>query len=182
MLWKRRRPAPGLRPRARIPDARRSIEKLWCPATKKRVSTLIGGLCLGTRGRALGLELAAARCASAASQAAKPGQLVAGRGARIVPGTAAYVSRGGLKLEAALDAFGLDVQGRVALDIGASARAASPMSCSRRERPRSMPWMSEAASFTRVSGRIAGSSPLKQPTPEAERSVVPEPVSAIVAV
>ncbi len=31
-----------------------------------------------------------------------------------------YVSRGGLKLEAALNAFGLDVAGRVVLDIGAS--------------------------------------------------------------
>ncbi len=31
-----------------------------------------------------------------------------------------YVSRGGLKLEAALDTFGLDVRGRVAVDVGAS--------------------------------------------------------------
>ncbi len=31
-----------------------------------------------------------------------------------------YVSRGGLKLEAALDTFGLDVEGRVAVDVGAS--------------------------------------------------------------
>jgi len=31
-----------------------------------------------------------------------------------------YVSRGGLKLEAALDAFGIDPSGRTALDIGAS--------------------------------------------------------------
>lgn len=31
-----------------------------------------------------------------------------------------YVSRGGLKLEAALDAFAIDVSGRIALDIGAS--------------------------------------------------------------
>lgn len=31
-----------------------------------------------------------------------------------------YVSRGGLKLAAALDAFGVDVTGRVALDVGAS--------------------------------------------------------------
>ncbi|MGV7030761.1 TlyA family RNA methyltransferase [Methylobacterium symbioticum] len=31
-----------------------------------------------------------------------------------------YVSRGGLKLEAALDAFGLDPRGRTALDVGAS--------------------------------------------------------------
>ena len=34
--------------------------------------------------------------------------------------TLAYVSRGGLKLEAALDAFSVDVNGLTALDIGAS--------------------------------------------------------------
>lgn len=34
--------------------------------------------------------------------------------------TLRYVSRGGLKLEGALDAFGVSVNGRVALDIGAS--------------------------------------------------------------
>jgi len=31
-----------------------------------------------------------------------------------------YVSRGGIKLEAALDAFGIDPRGRIALDVGAS--------------------------------------------------------------
>jgi 23S rRNA (cytidine1920-2'-O)/16S rRNA (cytidine1409-2'-O)-methyltransferase len=31
-----------------------------------------------------------------------------------------YVSRGGLKLEAALDAFGIDPRGRICLDVGAS--------------------------------------------------------------
>ena len=31
-----------------------------------------------------------------------------------------YVGRGGLKLEAALDAFGIDARGKIALDIGAS--------------------------------------------------------------
>ena len=53
--------------------------------------------------------------------AAKPGQLVALDAVLSVsPGAGAYVSRGGLKLEAALDAFALDAEGRVALDIGAS--------------------------------------------------------------
>lgn len=37
-----------------------------------------------------------------------------------VTGALAYVSRGGLKLEAALDAFSIDVTGLCALDIGAS--------------------------------------------------------------
>jgi 23S rRNA (cytidine1920-2'-O)/16S rRNA (cytidine1409-2'-O)-methyltransferase len=51
----------------------------------------------------------------------KPGALVAPNATLAVsPGACAYVSRGGLKLEAALAAFGFDPKGRVALDIGAS--------------------------------------------------------------
>lgn len=51
----------------------------------------------------------------------KPGQNVA-RTAKIAVDdpASAYVSRGALKLIAALDHFNLDVQGRTALDIGAS--------------------------------------------------------------
>ena len=50
-----------------------------------------------------------------------PGPLIAGDAALSVePGAALYVSRGGLKLAAALDGFGLDPAGRIALDIGAS--------------------------------------------------------------
>jgi 23S rRNA (cytidine1920-2'-O)/16S rRNA (cytidine1409-2'-O)-methyltransferase len=53
--------------------------------------------------------------------AVKPGALVAdASGVAVSPGAAPYVSRGGLKLEAALDAFGFEPKGRVALDIGAS--------------------------------------------------------------
>lgn len=55
--------------------------------------------------------------------AAKPGMPVSS-GARITlrpaaPG-ARYASRGGLKLESALDRFGVDPRGRVAIDLGAS--------------------------------------------------------------
>ena len=39
----------------------------------------------------------------------------------VISGASSFVSRGGLKLAAALDAFGLDPKGRIALDIGASA-------------------------------------------------------------
>jgi 23S rRNA (cytidine1920-2'-O)/16S rRNA (cytidine1409-2'-O)-methyltransferase len=38
----------------------------------------------------------------------------------VISGASSFVSRGGLKLAAALDAFGLDPKGRIALDIGAS--------------------------------------------------------------
>jgi 23S rRNA (cytidine1920-2'-O)/16S rRNA (cytidine1409-2'-O)-methyltransferase len=52
--------------------------------------------------------------------AAKAGQLTReDADIRILQGLK-YASRGGLKLEAALDAFGVDVSGKVGLDIGAS--------------------------------------------------------------
>ena len=45
---------------------------------------------------------------------------------RVAEDWSGYVSRGGLKLAAALDAFGFDPQGRVALDIGASTGGFTP--------------------------------------------------------
>ncbi len=50
----------------------------------------------------------------------KPGALVAASHHVSVEGSHAYVSRGALKLEAALDAFGFDVTGRIGLDVGSS--------------------------------------------------------------
>jgi 23S rRNA (cytidine1920-2'-O)/16S rRNA (cytidine1409-2'-O)-methyltransferase len=44
----------------------------------------------------------------------------AARNAPAEPGASPYVSRGGLKLEHALEAFGVDVEGRRTLDAGAS--------------------------------------------------------------
>jgi len=58
----------------------------------------------------------------AGQKAAKPGALVNGDAAlRILEGGALkYASRAGLKLEAALDHFSIDVQGKTCLDIGSS--------------------------------------------------------------
>jgi 23S rRNA (cytidine1920-2'-O)/16S rRNA (cytidine1409-2'-O)-methyltransferase len=53
-------------------------------------------------------------------RASKPGQLVAGDVEVAVDGPPPYVSRGGIKLANALDALGIDVAGRHALDVGAS--------------------------------------------------------------
>lgn len=50
----------------------------------------------------------------------KPGARVPVDAVVEVKGGEKYVSRGGLKLEHGLDAFGIDVAGRVALDVGAS--------------------------------------------------------------
>ena len=57
----------------------------------------------------------------AGEAASKPGMLLAPDAElAVAPGASPYVSRGGLKLDAALDAFGLDPEGLVALDLGAS--------------------------------------------------------------
>ena len=53
-------------------------------------------------------------------RAEKPGQLVADDVELEVVQGPPFVSRGGVKLRNALDAFGLDVAGRSALDVGAS--------------------------------------------------------------
>ena len=54
-------------------------------------------------------------------RAAKPGQLVLPAVAVAVQGSPLkYASRAGLKLEAALDSFRIDVRGQVCLDVGAS--------------------------------------------------------------
>jgi 23S rRNA (cytidine1920-2'-O)/16S rRNA (cytidine1409-2'-O)-methyltransferase len=52
--------------------------------------------------------------------AGKPGELVAEDAEVSVERPAPYVSRGGIKLEAALEAFGVDPRGKRCLDVGAS--------------------------------------------------------------
>jgi 23S rRNA (cytidine1920-2'-O)/16S rRNA (cytidine1409-2'-O)-methyltransferase len=53
-------------------------------------------------------------------RAEKPGQMVDPSVQLCVDGPPPYVSRGGVKLANALDTLGLDVSGRLALDVGAS--------------------------------------------------------------
>jgi 23S rRNA (cytidine1920-2'-O)/16S rRNA (cytidine1409-2'-O)-methyltransferase len=53
-------------------------------------------------------------------KARKPGQAVKGDSRLELIGRLPFVGRGGLKLQAALDQFGVDVAGRVCVDIGAS--------------------------------------------------------------
>jgi len=54
------------------------------------------------------------------SRADKPGMMVAADAPVHVRQALPYVSRGGIKLQAALEAFGLDVSGMVCADVGAS--------------------------------------------------------------
>src|SRR4051794_25669612 len=60
------------------------------------------------------------RLGHAGERASKPGQLVADDVALAVDERPRFVSRGGVKLANALDATGVPVAGRSALDVGAS--------------------------------------------------------------
>jgi 23S rRNA (cytidine1920-2'-O)/16S rRNA (cytidine1409-2'-O)-methyltransferase len=88
---------------------------------KTRLDQLLvdSGLAL-TRSRAA--DLVRRGCVSVSGVlAAKPGALVrADASVAVTPEGSSYVSRGALKLEAALDSFGFETERRVVLDIGAS--------------------------------------------------------------
>ena len=91
-------------------------------AEKVRLDTLLArrGL-FPSRSRAAASVMAGeVRLGSAGARAAKPGQLVAGDVELSVDEGRRHVSRGGTKLENALGVVGLDVRGRMALDVGAS--------------------------------------------------------------
>jgi len=60
------------------------------------------------------------RIGAGGARAAKPGQLVAENLELAIDERPAFVSRGGIKLANALDAFGIDPAGRRCLDVGAS--------------------------------------------------------------
>ena len=89
---------------------------------KRRLDTLLAerGL-FESRSRAAAAVLAGdVRLGGDGARAAKPGQLVGEDVAIAVDAAPRYVSRGGVKLENALDAFGVDPSGRRCLDAGAS--------------------------------------------------------------
>ena len=87
---------------------------------KQRLDTLVvqRGL-VESRERAKQLILAGEVIVSGSAQV-KPGHLIAPEAEIIVKQPPRYVSRGGLKLEKALQVFQVDVRGRVAIDVGAS--------------------------------------------------------------
>lgn len=72
-----------------------------------------------TRSKALGLILAG-RVLVGGTPVTKAGAPVEEDADISLKSTLKYVSRAGGKLEAALDAFGIDVKGKIAIDIGAS--------------------------------------------------------------
>jgi 23S rRNA (cytidine1920-2'-O)/16S rRNA (cytidine1409-2'-O)-methyltransferase len=90
--------------------------------SKQRLDTLLAerGL-FESRSRAAAAVLAGdVQLGEDGRRAEKPGQLVAEDVPLTVAEAPPYVSRGGVKLANALDALGLDVTGRRALDVGAS--------------------------------------------------------------
>jgi 23S rRNA (cytidine1920-2'-O)/16S rRNA (cytidine1409-2'-O)-methyltransferase len=88
---------------------------------KKRLDVLLVEKTLApTRSRAADLVRLGAVSVGGV-KAVKPGMLVAAdAGIEVVSEALPYVSRGALKLEAALESFGFEVEGRAALDLGAS--------------------------------------------------------------
>jgi 23S rRNA (cytidine1920-2'-O)/16S rRNA (cytidine1409-2'-O)-methyltransferase len=89
---------------------------------KRRLDTLLAerGL-FPSRSRAAASVMAGqVRVGPGERRAAKPGEMVAVDEALLVSEQPPYVSRGGVKLQNALDATGITVAGRRALDVGAS--------------------------------------------------------------
>jgi 23S rRNA (cytidine1920-2'-O)/16S rRNA (cytidine1409-2'-O)-methyltransferase len=92
------------------------------PTTKVRLDALLAerGL-FASRSRAAASVLAGeVRLGSGGQRASKPGQLVDREVVVSVDERPAFVSRGGVKLANALDAFGVEVAARRCLDVGAS--------------------------------------------------------------
>jgi 23S rRNA (cytidine1920-2'-O)/16S rRNA (cytidine1409-2'-O)-methyltransferase len=89
---------------------------------KRRLDALLAerGL-FSSRSRAAASVMAGeVRVGSAQRRAQKPGEMVAVEESLSVDERPRFVSRGGIKLANALDASGLDVRGRRAIDVGAS--------------------------------------------------------------
>lgn len=89
---------------------------------KRRLDTLLAerGL-FSSRTRAAASVMAGeVRVGPGERRAQKPGEMIDPEEIITVSQPRAYVSRGGIKLANALDASGLDVTGRLALDVGAS--------------------------------------------------------------
>jgi 23S rRNA (cytidine1920-2'-O)/16S rRNA (cytidine1409-2'-O)-methyltransferase len=87
---------------------------------KERADRLLVGRCLATSREKAQALIMAGLVTAGGKPVAKAGELVDADAPLEVARPLPFVSRGGLKLEEALDRFGLDVRGLVALDIGAS--------------------------------------------------------------
>jgi 23S rRNA (cytidine1920-2'-O)/16S rRNA (cytidine1409-2'-O)-methyltransferase len=89
---------------------------------RRRVDTLLAerGLSPSRTSAAASVRAGRVRVGSGGARATKPGQLVAPDTELILEEPPPYVSRGGIKLENAMAALGVDPGGRDCLDVGAS--------------------------------------------------------------
>jgi 23S rRNA (cytidine1920-2'-O)/16S rRNA (cytidine1409-2'-O)-methyltransferase len=89
---------------------------------RRRIDALLAdrGLADSRTSAAAAVRAGMVRIGSDGPRATKPAQVVPDDTELLVEGRPRYVSRGGLKLEHALDALGLAVAGRWCLDVGAS--------------------------------------------------------------
>jgi 23S rRNA (cytidine1920-2'-O)/16S rRNA (cytidine1409-2'-O)-methyltransferase len=92
------------------------------PMKKARIDAVLAerGLFPSRTAAAGAVRAGAVRVGPDGPIALRPSQLVEPEAALIVDEGPRYVSRGGIKLENALDALGVDVSGRDCLDVGAS--------------------------------------------------------------
>ena len=90
--------------------------------TRQRLDTLLAerGLAPSRTAAATTIRAGMVRIGRGGERAEKPGELVDEDAALEIEEGRRYVSRGGVKLAAALDALGVSVVGRRALDVGAS--------------------------------------------------------------
>jgi 23S rRNA (cytidine1920-2'-O)/16S rRNA (cytidine1409-2'-O)-methyltransferase len=105
-----------------VPRGRGSPMYRWRPMERRRIDTLLAerGLAGSRTSAAESVRAGRVRIGRDGPRATKPGQLVPDEVELLIEGERRYVSRGGLKLEHALDELGLDVTGRSCLDVGAS--------------------------------------------------------------
>ena len=89
---------------------------------RRRIDTLLAerGLAGSRTSAAESVRAGRVRIGPDGPRATKPGQLVESDVELLVDGERRYVSRGGLKLEHALERLDIDVSGRSCLDVGAS--------------------------------------------------------------
>lgn len=90
--------------------------------SKRRIDVLLAerGLAGSRTAAAESVRAGRVRIGADGPFAVKPGQLVAEEVELLLDEPRRYVSRGGVKLENALDALGIDPEGRDCLDVGAS--------------------------------------------------------------
>jgi 23S rRNA (cytidine1920-2'-O)/16S rRNA (cytidine1409-2'-O)-methyltransferase len=90
--------------------------------TRRRIDTLLAerGLAGSRTSAAQSVRAGRVRIGPDGPFATKPGQMVAADADLLIEEPPRYVSRGGLKLENALDALGVEVEERSCLDVGAS--------------------------------------------------------------